>query len=131
MSSEAISGVSITAPTVALIAGNNTANLSCQATAGTVTLRTWLKDNGPLSTSDRVVITDDMSTVMIKTVQKEDNGEYKCQLTNAVGSDSASYKMVVNCKRLTPSDWLILSLCSVFTCNYERIVVKMFNIKPK
>ncbi|XP_076023691.1 cell adhesion molecule CEACAM5 [Genypterus blacodes] len=93
---DAISGVSITGPTVLLIAGNHTANLSCQAKAGTVTMRSWLKDGRPLATSDRVVVTDDKTTVMIRTVQKEDNGEYKCELTNAIGMDSAAYKMVVN-----------------------------------
>ncbi|XP_029920215.1 carcinoembryonic antigen-related cell adhesion molecule 5 [Myripristis murdjan] len=93
---EAVSGVEITGPTADLIAGNHTANLSCQATAGTVTSRVWLKDGKPLSPSNRVVISEDKSSVMIKTVEKEDSGEYKCELGNAVNTDSASYKMVVN-----------------------------------
>ncbi|KAM3858549.1 cell adhesion molecule CEACAM5 [Diretmus argenteus] len=93
---EALTGASITAPTETLIAGNQTVNLSCQATAGTPRTRAWMKDNKPLSPSARVVISKDMSTVTITTVQKEDNGEYKCQLANDVSSDSAVYKMVVN-----------------------------------
>lgn len=93
---DAITGVSITAPSTILIAGNHTANLSCEAKAGTVTMRSWLKDGRPLATSQRVVLSADKTTVMFKTVEKEDNGEYKCQLTNAVGMESATHKMVVN-----------------------------------
>ncbi|KAM4630982.1 cell adhesion molecule CEACAM20-like [Polymixia lowei] len=93
---EAISGTKIMGPTATLVAGNHTANLSCQATQGTVTTRAWMKDGKPLSPSDRVVLASDMSSVMFKTVKKEDNGEFKCQLTNGVNTESASYKMVVN-----------------------------------
>ncbi|XP_044192063.1 carcinoembryonic antigen-related cell adhesion molecule 1-like [Thunnus albacares] len=93
---EPISGVKITGPTATLIAGNNTANLSCQATAGTVTTRTWMKDGKPLTASSRLVFSADMSSMMIKPLQKEDNGEYTCELTNPVTTEKASYKMVVN-----------------------------------
>ncbi|KAF7647908.1 hypothetical protein LDENG_00165010 [Lucifuga dentata] len=93
---EAISGVSVIGPSTPLIAGNHTANLSCQAMAGSVTMTSWLKDNTPLTPSDRVVISNDMKSVMIKMVQKEDNGEFKCELASAISRDSASYKMVVN-----------------------------------
>uniref|UniRef100_UPI003AAAD9F5 cell adhesion molecule CEACAM20-like isoform X3 n=1 Tax=Centroberyx gerrardi TaxID=166262 RepID=UPI003AAAD9F5 len=93
---EAISGSKITGPAATLIAGNHTANLSCQATAGNLSTRAWMKDDKPLSPSARVVVSEDGSTVMIKTVQKEDNGEYKCELTNKISSDSATYRMVVN-----------------------------------
>ncbi|XP_008299471.1 carcinoembryonic antigen-related cell adhesion molecule 20 isoform X2 [Stegastes partitus] len=93
---EAISGVKITGPTEVLFAGNSTANLTCQATAGTVKTKTWLKDGKPLMASTRVVYYNNMSSVFINMLQKEDNGEYKCQLSNPVNTDGASYKMVVN-----------------------------------
>lgn len=93
---EAISGAAVTGPTATLIAGNSTANLSCKATSGIVKTITWLKDGKALSPSSRLVFSADKSSVMINTLQKEDNGMYTCQLTNPVNTDKASYKMVVN-----------------------------------
>ncbi|KAF1382053.1 hypothetical protein PFLUV_G00160420 [Perca fluviatilis] len=37
-----------------------------------------------------------MSSMMISPLQKEDNGEYRCQLTNPIDKAEAFYKMVVN-----------------------------------
>lgn len=97
---EAISGAKVSGPTAILIAGNSTANLSCQATAGTVKTISWLKDGKALSAGGRHVFATDMSSMMINLLQKEDNGEYTCQLTNPVNTDKATYKMVVNCEYL-------------------------------
>lgn len=93
---EAISGAKVSGPTATLIAGNSTANLSCQATAGTVKTTTWLKDGKALSAGGRHVFASDMSSMKINLLQKEDNGEYTCQLTNPVNTEKATYKMVVN-----------------------------------
>ncbi|CAJ1082894.1 carcinoembryonic antigen-related cell adhesion molecule 5-like isoform X2 [Xyrichtys novacula] len=91
-----ILGATLTGPTGTLIAGNSTANLTCKAASGTVKTRTWTKDGKPLTPSSRVVFAIDMSSVMINPLQKEDNGEFTCQLTNPVTQSKASYKMVVN-----------------------------------
>lgn len=96
-----VSGAKITGPTGILLAGNSTANISCQAAAGDVTTRAWLKDGKPLTAGGRMVFDKDMSSLLIDPLQKEDNGEYTCQLGNPVGQDRASYKMVVNCECLT------------------------------
>ncbi|XP_028255011.1 carcinoembryonic antigen-related cell adhesion molecule 2 isoform X2 [Parambassis ranga] len=93
---EAISGAKITSSTATLIAGNSTANLSCQATAGTVATTTWLKDGAQLANSTRVVISTDKRSVLIRPVQKEDNGKYTCELTNPVNTDTAAFDLVVN-----------------------------------
>ncbi|XP_071355423.1 cell adhesion molecule CEACAM20-like isoform X2 [Trachinotus anak] len=93
---EIIPCTKITGPTSTLIAGNSTANLSCQAKTGSMMTRTWLKDGKPLAASSRLVFSADRSSMMISPLQKEDNGDYTCQLTNPVSSDAASYKMVVN-----------------------------------
>lgn len=98
---EAISGIKVTGPTDVLLAGNSSANLSCQATGGDVTNpAVWLKDGKPLSTSPRLVFAEDMHSFMIKTLQKDDNGEYTCQLSNPVSKEEASYKMEVICECL-------------------------------
>nr|XP_046273155.1 carcinoembryonic antigen-related cell adhesion molecule 5-like [Scatophagus argus] len=93
---EPISGVKISGPTDVLIAGNSTANISCQATSGSVKSTTWHKDGKPLSANSRLSFASDMSSMMITVLQKEDNGEYTCQLSNPVNKEQASYKMVVN-----------------------------------
>uniref|UniRef100_A0A3P8S0Z7 Si:ch211-264f5.6 n=1 Tax=Amphiprion percula TaxID=161767 RepID=A0A3P8S0Z7_AMPPE len=93
---EAVTGVNITGPTEVLIAGNSTANLTCQAAAGSVKTKTWLKDGKPLTASPRVVYYNNMSSVFFNMLQKEDNGKYMCQLGNPINTAEAVYTMVVN-----------------------------------
>ncbi|KAG7469257.1 hypothetical protein MATL_G00127130 [Megalops atlanticus] len=92
---EIISGANITGPTAALIAGNSSAILSCQATAGTITSREWLKDGQPLSPSNTITISGDNSSVSINPVEGSDNGQYQCKLTNPVSTDTVSYTLIV------------------------------------
>ncbi|XP_029370009.1 carcinoembryonic antigen-related cell adhesion molecule 1 [Echeneis naucrates] len=91
-----ISGIAITGPLVTLIAGNSSANLSCQVKAGMVQTRMWLKDGRPLSASSRLMFSNNMSSLRIDLLQKEDNGVFTCQFANPVSTEQASYKMVVN-----------------------------------
>ncbi|XP_074542172.1 cell adhesion molecule CEACAM5 isoform X2 [Halichoeres trimaculatus] len=91
-----IIGAKLTGPTGTLIAGNSTANLTCTVTSGTVKTRTWTKDGKPLAASSRVVFSSDLSSVMLSPLQKEDNGEFTCALSNPVTQSKASHKMVVN-----------------------------------
>ncbi|XP_057683203.1 carcinoembryonic antigen-related cell adhesion molecule 5-like isoform X1 [Corythoichthys intestinalis] len=93
---EPVSGVKMSHPAAAavLLAGNSSANLSCQAAAGAVTDRTWLKDGQPLPA--RVAAAPDGSWIGFTTLQRDDNGLYECRLANAVSSEKAAYKMVVN-----------------------------------
>ncbi|XP_038157035.1 carcinoembryonic antigen-related cell adhesion molecule 5 [Cyprinodon tularosa] len=93
---EPISGVSISGPSDILIAGNSSANISCQEKAGKVLERVWLKDGKTLSPSTHIVFSSDKSSIFIKTLQKEDNGNYTCQLSNTVSKENAHFKMVVN-----------------------------------
>ncbi|KAG7469256.1 hypothetical protein MATL_G00127120 [Megalops atlanticus] len=95
---EIISGANITGPTAALIAGISSANLSCQATAGTITSREWLKDGQPLSPSNTITISGDNSSVSINPVEGTDNGQYQCKLTNPVSTDTASYTLTIICE---------------------------------
>lgn len=113
MFTDPITGVKVSGPTETLIAGNSSANISCMATAGSVQTTTWLKDGTPLAASARVVFAADLSSVMISTLQKEDNGEYVCQLSNPVNKEQAAYKMVVNCECLCSrsTDFMVLREC--------------------
>ncbi|KAJ8245032.1 hypothetical protein COCON_G00236300 [Conger conger] len=91
-----ISNVNITGPTGVLIAGNGSASLSCQAAAGTLISRKWLKDGHSLSPSNRITFSSDKSSVSIDPVQGSDNGHYQCRLTNPVSTDTVSYYLTVN-----------------------------------
>ncbi|KAL3984492.1 hypothetical protein ACER0C_016117 [Sarotherodon galilaeus] len=93
---EGISSVKIIGPTGVLIADNSTANLSCQATGGTVGDIDWLKDGKPLGpSSPRVVFAADKTSVQISPLQKDDNGRFTCRVSNAVSSKEAHYIMQV------------------------------------
>lgn len=54
-----------------------------------------------MAAGGRVVFAADMSSVMITPLQKEDNGVYTCELSNAVSKVTDSYKMEVNCECVT------------------------------
>ncbi|XP_023815564.1 carcinoembryonic antigen-related cell adhesion molecule 5-like isoform X2 [Oryzias latipes] len=92
---EPLSGAQMTGPKPPLFAGNSTANLSCQVSAGKVTETVWLRNNEPLSASPRVVFSSDMSSVAINPVQKDDNGNFVCKLKNPVSEEKAEYKLEV------------------------------------
>ncbi|RVE66795.1 hypothetical protein OJAV_G00111030 [Oryzias javanicus] len=92
---EPLSGITITGPTQTLFAGNTTANISCQVSAGKVTKTVWLINNVPLSASPRVTFSTDMSSVAINPVQKEDNGNVVCKVENQVSQEQKEYKMAV------------------------------------
>ncbi|KAG9329919.1 hypothetical protein JZ751_028603 [Albula glossodonta] len=101
---EKISGAEITGPSEPLIAGKSSANLSCQAAAGTSISREWLKGDQPLSPSHRITFSEDKSSVSISPVESTDNGEYQCRLSNPVSTDTVSYNLTVN---YGPEDVLI------------------------
>ncbi|KAG9337728.1 hypothetical protein JZ751_028225 [Albula glossodonta] len=107
---ERISGAEITGPSEPLIAGNSSANLSCQAAAGTSISREWLKGDQPLSPSNRITFSEDKSSVSISPVESSDNGEYQCRLSNPVSTDTASYTLTVN---YGPEDVLIKGVTEV------------------
>ncbi|XP_063054447.1 carcinoembryonic antigen-related cell adhesion molecule 5, partial [Engraulis encrasicolus] len=79
-----------------LVANNSSVSLTCEA-KGSITTRKWMKNGGTLSPEpDRVTISEDNRTVSISPVQKEDTGEYKCQVSNPVSNVEASRILKVN-----------------------------------
>ncbi|KAJ0055301.1 hypothetical protein NL108_014207, partial [Boleophthalmus pectinirostris] len=92
---EPLSDVKVSAPSEQLFAGNSSADLKCAAAKGTVDSVVWLKDGAPLTFSDRVVLGANKRSVQINPVQKEDNGEYTCTLSNPVSSEAAQVKLSV------------------------------------
>ena len=95
---DSILDVKVTGPTGVLIAGNSTANISCQATGGNVSTTEWLKDGERLTAGDRLKFAKDLNSVAIDPLQKEDGGLYTCRMSNPISTKEASYKMEVNCE---------------------------------
>ncbi|KAK2830922.1 hypothetical protein Q5P01_018853 [Channa striata] len=120
-----ILGAVVSGPTATLIAGNSTANLSCQAAAGNVTSRTWLKQGKPLTASARLVFSSDMSSLTINPVQKDDLGEYTCQLVNPVSEAKATYKLLVNFgpeeAKVSGKNKVEVNQPVTFTCSVESV----------
>ncbi|XP_029023634.1 carcinoembryonic antigen-related cell adhesion molecule 20-like [Betta splendens] len=90
-----VAGARLIGPNATLLAGNSTANLSCQA-LGRVATREWSKDGKALLAGPRLTLSGDGSWLLISPVQKDDNGEFQCNLSNAVSSGSGRYRMVVS-----------------------------------
>ncbi|XP_077362360.1 cell adhesion molecule CEACAM20 [Festucalex cinctus] len=96
---EALSDVQMSTPPegAVLLAGNSSANLSCRAAAGEVSVRAWLKDGRPVAADGgRVTAAPDGSWLRLAPLQKDDNGRYECRLANAVSERTAAYNMLVN-----------------------------------
>ncbi|XP_058865286.1 carcinoembryonic antigen-related cell adhesion molecule 1-like isoform X1 [Acipenser ruthenus] len=87
-------------PSLAQPIANQTLNLTCEVLGSqTVSSRLWLKDGQPLSTSDRITLSVDNSTVSFNPVLQSDNGEYQCKASNPVSEvTSAGYRLEVNYK---------------------------------
>ena len=77
-----------------LIAGESSVNLTCDA-QGTIITREWRKDGNPLH---GVNIDELNRTVSISPVKKEDKGDYTCQVSNPVSSETVSKGLIVNCE---------------------------------
>ncbi|KAK0139782.1 Carcinoembryonic antigen-related cell adhesion molecule 1 [Merluccius polli] len=93
-----ITGASITRPASSiLIAGKSVANLTCDATAGSVRTREWMKNGRPLLPSPgRVTFSADAKLLSINPVLSDNHGNYQCRVSNPVGAMTATYNLTVN-----------------------------------
>ncbi|MGH0172487.1 UNVERIFIED_CONTAM: hypothetical protein FKN15_063470 [Acipenser sinensis] len=83
-------------PTPAQPLENNTFSLTCNVT-GTADSRLWWKDDQPLSTTERITLSGDNSTVSFNPVLQSDNGTYQCTASNPVSQlNSTGYRLDVN-----------------------------------
>ncbi|KAK7147557.1 hypothetical protein R3I94_010166 [Phoxinus phoxinus] len=92
---EKISNVRLTGPEELLIEGNSSANISSGGT-GNITSVEWMKDNSPLSPSNRIIFSPDHRSVSISPVQRSDSGEYLCTYRNPVSSETAKLRLNIN-----------------------------------
>ncbi|XP_076135972.1 cell adhesion molecule CEACAM20-like isoform X2 [Alosa pseudoharengus] len=120
---EKISDVHITHPGDVLIANKNSVNLTCDA-RGSIVTREWTKDEQPLS-SNRITFHEENRRVSISPVQKEDNGEYTCQVRNPVSSLHNVSKLIVNYgpenTKIEVKGEIVLGSQITLTCSAESI----------
>uniref|UniRef100_A0A669CJN4 Ig-like domain-containing protein n=1 Tax=Oreochromis niloticus TaxID=8128 RepID=A0A669CJN4_ORENI len=58
--------------------------------------RNWMKDGSELTPTDNMILSDNNRVLTFNTVNRKDNGEYFCQISNPISSDGAKYIMIVN-----------------------------------
>ncbi|XP_039541153.1 carcinoembryonic antigen-related cell adhesion molecule 20-like isoform X2 [Pimephales promelas] len=92
---EKVSNVRLIGPKELLIEGKSSANITSMGT-DTVNSVEWIKDNSPLSPSNRIIFSPDNRSVSISPVQKSDNGEYQCTYRNPFSSETAKLPLIIN-----------------------------------
>ncbi|KAK1151828.1 carcinoembryonic antigen-related cell adhesion molecule 5-like [Acipenser oxyrinchus oxyrinchus] len=108
-------------PTPAQPIENNTFSLTCNVT-GTADSRLWWKDDQPLSTTERITLSGDNSTVSFNPVLQSDNGTYQCTASDPVSQlNSTGYRLDVNYGpeqvSITGPDASRIGSTAVFTCS--------------
>ncbi|XP_074509279.1 cell adhesion molecule CEACAM5-like isoform X8 [Sebastes fasciatus] len=88
-----ISDASITSSTNLTIEGNSV-NLTCDA-AGSVFTRKWMKGGSDLIPAVNMTLHDNNRVLSFSSLNKQDDGEYSCNVSNPVSNDEASFTMDV------------------------------------
>ncbi|XDV40084.1 hypothetical protein PO909_009231 [Leuciscus waleckii] len=94
---EKISSVRLIDPEELLIEDDSSASITSEGT-GSITSVEWMKDNSPLSPSNRIIFSPDNRSVSISPVQRSDSGEYQCTYRNPVSSETAKLSLIINCE---------------------------------
>ncbi|XP_058603116.1 carcinoembryonic antigen-related cell adhesion molecule 1-like isoform X3 [Onychostoma macrolepis] len=92
---ENITNVMLTGPEESLIERESSANISSEGT-GSISSVQWMKDNSPLSPSNRISFSSDNRSVSISPVQRSDSGEYQCTYRNPVSSETTKLSLIIN-----------------------------------
>uniref|UniRef100_I3K5W4 Ig-like domain-containing protein n=1 Tax=Oreochromis niloticus TaxID=8128 RepID=I3K5W4_ORENI len=82
-------------PSTNLPVEGTSVSLTCEA-SGSVFTRNWMKDGSDLTPTDNMTLSDNNRVLTFNTVNRKDNGEYFCQISNPISSDGAKYVMTVN-----------------------------------
>ncbi|XP_061573158.1 carcinoembryonic antigen-related cell adhesion molecule 1-like isoform X1 [Cololabis saira] len=113
-----ISGANVT-PSNPTIEGKPV-NLTCDA-SGSPTARKWMKDGSDLIPNDNMILSDDNRVLSFNTVNRENNGDYLCNISNPVSSSDANYSMDViygpENVRITGKDNVTVSEPIKLTCS--------------
>ncbi|XP_041648508.1 uncharacterized protein si:dkeyp-97a10.3 [Cheilinus undulatus] len=88
---DAVNGVTLQIPTVAVEAGN--VSLRCTWTSGTETAVQWGKDGATITADSRITISD--GSLVINPARRSDAGEYTCTVSNLVSGQTATQSLTV------------------------------------
>ncbi|XP_037641912.1 carcinoembryonic antigen-related cell adhesion molecule 5-like isoform X6 [Sebastes umbrosus] len=118
-----ISGASITPSTNLTIEGDSV-NLTCDA-AGSVFTRKWMKGGSNLIPAVNMTLHDNNRVLSFSSLNKQDGGEYSCNVINPVSNDEASFTMVVyygpeNVQICGPNE-IILDETLTLNCSAESV----------
>ncbi|KAI9518011.1 hypothetical protein NQZ68_042003 [Dissostichus eleginoides] len=91
---EKVSGASVTSPSNLPIEGNSF-RLICDA-AGSVFTRKWRKGGLDLTPTVNMTLTNNSRELSFSSLNKDDNGDYSCIISNPLSSGEAKYSMIVN-----------------------------------
>uniref|UniRef100_A0A3P8SPI8 Ig-like domain-containing protein n=1 Tax=Amphiprion percula TaxID=161767 RepID=A0A3P8SPI8_AMPPE len=91
---EKILGASVK-PSTTLIDEGTSINLTCEA-SGSIWTRMWKKDGSDLILADNMTLSENNRLLSFNHVNRKDNGEYFCNVSNPISSDGAKYDLVVN-----------------------------------
>ena len=74
--------------------------LKCEITGNPIPTGTWSKDNTKLKDGGRFSTksTPDFVQLVISSLEEADAGEYKCTVSNGVGEDTCTVKLIVEGK---------------------------------
>uniref|UniRef100_A0A8C1PK29 Ig-like domain-containing protein n=1 Tax=Cyprinus carpio TaxID=7962 RepID=A0A8C1PK29_CYPCA len=92
---EHITNVRLIGPEESLIEGESSVNISSEGTGSILSVQ-WMKDNSPLSPSNKIIFSSDNRSVSISPVQRSDSGEYQCTYRNPVSSETAKLNLIIN-----------------------------------
>uniref|UniRef100_A0AAQ5XC55 Ig-like domain-containing protein n=1 Tax=Amphiprion ocellaris TaxID=80972 RepID=A0AAQ5XC55_AMPOC len=89
---EKILGASVK-PSTTLIDEGTSINLTCEA-SGSIWTRMWKKDGSDLILADNMTLSENNRLLSFNPVNRNDNGEYFCNVSNPISSDGAKYNLV-------------------------------------
>ncbi|KAJ4931229.1 hypothetical protein JOQ06_025527 [Pogonophryne albipinna] len=91
---EKVSGASVTSPSNLPIEGNSF-RLICDA-AGSVFTRKWRKGGLDLTPTVNMTLSNNNRELSFSSLNKDDTGDYSCNISNPLSSEEAKYSMIVN-----------------------------------
>ncbi|XP_065102198.2 cell adhesion molecule CEACAM6-like [Paramisgurnus dabryanus] len=92
---ETVSDTTLTSLQKSLIENVSSANITCEG-SGDITSVEWMKDNNPLTPSNRIIFSSDNRSVLFSPVNRSDSGEYQCTLRNPASSETANLRLIIN-----------------------------------
>ncbi|KAK2903194.1 hypothetical protein Q8A67_007907 [Cirrhinus molitorella] len=129
---ENITNVRLTGPDEPLIEEESSANITSEGTGSIISVQ-WMKDNSPLSPSNRIIFSSDNRSVFISPVQRSDSGEYQCTYTNPVSSGTAKLSLIINYGpddvSVQGEDVVDLGVCVALSCSANSEPAASFSWK--